>query len=508
MSRAVAIYFSILFGLTFLALTPNAITMGMLLFFIPGMILVACPTLLYYSLSLLPAYFVKRLVGNRPLAAAMAVIGLLAAAFLPHYASEYSLRRLTSADHADPAGAAQPRSFQLPLPEAANYWTNWRSPASSRRTSIPCADLCQQLLFKGGADQVLVREPSNPLSDGTMVITGVKVFRLSSEGLKLISESDKPVSPTKFSPKWRRFRLERRSTCPDTLSLISIEFVREVIGGRCLVEETVDNGNPDAVLSVSYAPVRSDTQQGESDPIRNFKLQEIEHGPMTITISEQRAGQLTPVEVNTSLAARYAKAPFYFTAARCGGAGIPNLCLAIATDPFAASAANPYERLDQRYHMSLAKTPVPPRLAVLAVTEGDRATVDAILSGFYRENSLIPTTQMRFVTSFVNARLKSGELTQDDIQTIRALLKQRAFVDPIETKLPSSTYDALKTLLPDMFERIAHRTDQQGELVQSLVTMVDHFSADSTDQLGADLCQGEKNADLRICRKRESRSPR
>jgi hypothetical protein len=81
----VAIYFGILLILTFIASIPGAITIGMLLFIVPGLILIASSTLLYYSFAVLPAYFIDRLLGKRLLAAAVAAISLAAAALLPHY---------------------------------------------------------------------------------------------------------------------------------------------------------------------------------------------------------------------------------------------------------------------------------------------------------------------------------------------------------------------------------------------------------------------------------------
>jgi VIT1/CCC1 family predicted Fe2+/Mn2+ transporter len=99
MSRGVGIYFGILSALTFIALLPGAITIGLLLFILPGRALVASGTLLYYSLAVLPGYFIARHLGNRPLAVAVAAICLAAAALLPHYVSGYLLGRVVAYDH-------------------------------------------------------------------------------------------------------------------------------------------------------------------------------------------------------------------------------------------------------------------------------------------------------------------------------------------------------------------------------------------------------------------------
>src|SRR4051794_3696156 len=59
-----ALYFGALITLTFVAVIPGTITIGFLVFFIPGLALLASPTLLYYSIAVLPSYFVHRLHGG------------------------------------------------------------------------------------------------------------------------------------------------------------------------------------------------------------------------------------------------------------------------------------------------------------------------------------------------------------------------------------------------------------------------------------------------------------
>lgn len=80
-------YFTVLVALTIVAVLPDAIMMGMLLMIVPGLVLLAAPTLLYYSAALLPSFFVNRILGRPPLAALIAIVSLGSAALVPHYAS-------------------------------------------------------------------------------------------------------------------------------------------------------------------------------------------------------------------------------------------------------------------------------------------------------------------------------------------------------------------------------------------------------------------------------------
>lgn len=256
-------------------------------------------------------------------------------------------------------------------------------------------------------------------------------------------------------PRWRRFHLEHRESCPETLSLIAAEFVHEVVDGRCLIEDTVDQREADVLVSLSK-PLDVQGADGQFRPDLNIAFANIESAPITITIAEQHDGNLVPAEIRTALHASNARVPFYFTTRRCGGGEIPNLCLAAATEPFANSRADPFEMINRRYGFPVVPGSKPARLSSAPTSENDRATVNAILRQDYGAG-LIPTTQSKLVASFLSARLKNGQLNQDDIELIRLALKQHAFAASIETdKLPSDTYQALKPLLPDMFKRIAH----------------------------------------------------
>jgi hypothetical protein len=54
---------------------------------------------------------------------------------------------------------------------AARHRAAWRRPESHRTVpAAPCADLCQQLLFKGNVDQVVIRDHSEL---GAKVVTKI-----------------------------------------------------------------------------------------------------------------------------------------------------------------------------------------------------------------------------------------------------------------------------------------------------------------------------------------------
>jgi hypothetical protein len=479
-SRGVAIYFGVLFVLAFIAFLRDTITIAMFMFIVPGFILMASPTLLYYSIAALPAYFVNRFGGSRVIAITIAAASLCSAAVLPHLIGWHLLERLVASDHSDPRSSVQPRSFELPFPEADSLWTNKRRPETRRTTPpAPCADLCQQLLFKANVDQVVIRDPSEL---GDMVVTKVGT-----------------TNHVLFKPKWRRFRLQPLATCPDTLSLIEGQFVRDVASGRCLVEDTVDSADTDVILSISKPPPLP-VQRREGPSIA---LSSIQTGPMTVAIKERRDQRIIDTEIKTALEGKFAPLPFYFSVKFSD----LHSNIVVATDQFPSSAADPFEMIRRRYGFSIGPIPWATRFTIPA-SDDDRNEVKTILNRDYGPGEYVPASSSQLVSSFVNSRLKGGQLNEDDVAIIRALLKQHAFAAPIETKLAPATYQALKPLLPDMFERIADRSDGQDAMVQSLNVMLDQFSAEDTDPYSLALCQEKKNGDLRVCYKREFRGRR
>jgi hypothetical protein len=399
---------------------------------------------------------------------------------LPHFIGWYLLERLVASDHSDPQSSFQPRSFELPFPEADSLWTNKRRPETRRTTPpAPCADLCQQLLFKANIDQVVIRDPSEL---GDMVVTKIGT-----------------TNHVLFKRKWRRFRLQPLATCPDTLSLIEGQFVRDVASGRCLVEDTVDSADTDVILSISKPPpVPVPRREGPS-----IALISIQTGPTTVAIKERRDQRIIDTEIKTALEGKFAPLPFYFDVKFSD----LHSNIVVATDQFPSSTADPFEMIRRRYGFSIGPIPWATRFTIPA-SDDDRNAVKTILNRDYGPGEYVPASSSQLVSGFVNSRLKGGQLNEDDVAIIRALLKQHAFAAPIETKLAPATYQALKPLLPDMFERIADRSDGQDTMVQSLNVMLDQFSAEETDPYSLALCQEKKNGDLRVCYKREFRDRR
>lgn len=510
--RWLMMYFSVLAGLTFIAFMRDAITIATFMLIVPGVVLLATPTLLYYSVAALPGYVVHRIWHNRSLALATSAACIASAAVLPHYTSFFLLEYLVASDHSDPP-TVQPRSIALPFPEAASYWTNARQPERHLTyPPAPCTDLCQQLLFKAHVAEVVILGNSgdDPLAAGTAFITGARTLHLSGgkDGKPVVVRVENlPVkSPEKqrefFRPKWRRFRIEQRDICPETWSLIEGEFIRDVLAGRCLIEDTVDNADADVNVSIAVASSAPVSQHDEA----SISWREINRGPTTVTITERRANQTVATESRTTLEANYARMPFYF-GLKTGGDLSMNLM--VPKQPFPTRSGDPFEMLNRRYGLSIAPTSAQTRFAVPVSSNtdaNDRSAVEAILNHDYGQGKFMPMTPSRLVTSYVNERLTSAQLNEEDLALIRALLKQHAFTAAIETKLRPSGLQELKPLLPDMFERIADLSDGRNGILESLNVILERFSVEDTEPFVAAVCEVKENAYLRVCYRRENRT--
>jgi hypothetical protein len=495
-SRVLLIYFSVLAALTLAAMVDASTLFGVLLHIFLGPILFVPPTLLYYSTALLPAYFINRLLQRRLLAGAAAAVCLVLAGALPHYIGEHLSDRLVAADHTDPTTIPSPRSFVLPFPNDYDYWSNnsrWHERDLNRPTP-PCEDLCQQLLFKGNADYVLVKSYPDSFAagvqNGTIVVKPGRAFALDPGGLvrELKPVASAPSLQAFVATKWWRFHLEDRETCPDTLTLIEAAFVRDVLGGRCLVEDAIDSPYADVTLSIVDSRRRT-------EPSRDTAAIGVQQGPTTVTIMERRGDRSVPAEVKTTLVANLPTLPFTFASRPCESSFS---CLAIATEPFPKSSAEPFDMLDRRYGLTIQPTPWKDRFA-LAVSEDDRATVNAIIDHDYGAATLIPMTTSVLVADFVSARIKSGKLSQDDIDLIHSLLKQHAFTSSVDFNGPQpATAQVLKPLLPEIIDRIALRYDG---LTESLVHLLPLFSPQDVAPYLPTLCAKDGNVPRLDCRR-------
>lgn len=505
--RKFNILFIVLAALVFVSLLPGAVTIGTLLFVLPGLILLAASTALYYLLWLTLTTMIYRRAyarcGSKRTAFAAGAAALVCATALPHLWGGLYLGWQATSDFSSAAVSVKPKSVELPY-----AWARWDRPIRRVTNNHPrgqslCGDFCQQLLFKGYVEEVFIPNNSQPRIVGTIVIRPSSAIRIKPNGSaeRLPALSNTPYTQRIMQPANRqvwRFHLETRDACPDTLSYIQSEFVRDVISGRCLIEELVDDTKADVVLDVNG----SDETHYDVGNCHNrlsdlFEPVAIQRGPSTITISERRGDALVAVERKRTLKALYAPWPFYFGVHSDGRSDLADLCPAAATVAV-EMRGDPFEMMSRRYQFDLRETPRNARFDD-SLTEADRATVEAIVLRDYGSDGFMPETQANFVASFLMARLRKAPPSDSDIDLIKLVLKQPSFELSIFDYVLPATYDRLKPLLPDIFERLSRKHSPPDDMEASLDRILGHYPAEVLEPY-APPCFAQYKGDIPICK--------
>ncbi|HEX3994417.1 MAG TPA: hypothetical protein VHX39_24865 [Acetobacteraceae bacterium] len=285
-------YFLTIGSLSVLCYIPDALSFGLIFFVLPGIIMWASVTLLFYSAPGVAAYRLasSSLGINRWTAVAMALVCLAIIAVIPGIVSRHELNSFSQAalasDFSKPA-AVQPRSIELPVNSA------WQRPVNEKHGDWPdakvarakCSGLCQELLLSG-IDSV---------------ITGVAIDSARDENHRLIY-------PTQF---WR-FRVEHLATCPITLSQVQIDFGAD----RCLTEAKVDTSDADVALAIRNGDATDRTTQVRCKPGNQIALW-LTQTNSSIEVQERIDGKPETVEKRTSLTGWLTPIPFFVGTQSC-----------------------------------------------------------------------------------------------------------------------------------------------------------------------------------------------
>jgi hypothetical protein len=322
-------YFLIIGSLSVLCYIPDALSFGLIFFVLPGIIMWASVTLLFYSAPGVAAYHLasSSLGINRWTAVAMALVCLAIIAVIPGIVSRHELNRFSQAalasDFSKPA-AVHPRSIELPVNSA------WQRPGNENHKDWPdanvarakCSGLCQKLLL-AGIDAV---------------ITGVAIDPARDSNHRLIY-------PTKF---WR-FRVEHLADCPITFSQVQIDFG----AGSCLTEAQVDTSYADVVLLVRNGDATGKTTQVRCQPGSQIALW-LAQTNSSIEVQERIDGKPETVEKRTRLTAWLAPIPFFVGTQSCGQLEIEPY---FATVEVQVRTADLLEVIQRRYGIVMTASP-------------------------------------------------------------------------------------------------------------------------------------------------------
>jgi hypothetical protein len=341
MKRWQSVTLFVLTVLTALSWSPTVLVIGLLLLFVPGLILLFANTALYYFGTAVLAGGVARLAGlSSSLAVAVVIAGAIAVvATLPalvgrHLFAEFVAQE-TAQDFSLPA-AIKPRSFELPV-----QWGGWgrtgeRDQSGEHGARPYCGKLCQGLLYGKLADAVFVT---------------------ISEDIEQAANG-RWIHPER-TWKFRAENIGNRDACPDVWGGNHLMFRDKPGEGTCLVAERVDRPDADVVFGEitnndEYTKHSLGNPDTETSTPRRLSPWTLKSPLKTVQVGERTTSGLRPSERRTEINGRVPPLPFYAWVPR----GMDTR-VSIATMEIEVNHIDPAEILNRRYGIELPVEPPP-----------------------------------------------------------------------------------------------------------------------------------------------------
>ena len=284
------IYYFLFFGaLSVIAVIPGGALfvliltgMALPLFGMPGFLVIVSPTILLYSVSLVPLWLALTAPHRRPWRTAIAVLIPVAVAVGPGLVARFqvwSFAQRTNRDDFTNVALGHPKTIEIIADELTEFFAN-----GVGDTRVPCGDACRRVLFNQEVEQVrLTKAPA--------------VFRGS-----------RPSAP-RFSVS---YHIEHRPSCPDLYSpnaAVDKAIRDRLAAGECLIFDTGDNERREATLDFTTLnhwqlnPVGGDMQAPTGAIIERV---------LRLQIAQQQAGAAAVrVQQRTEIKALAASIPFY-----------------------------------------------------------------------------------------------------------------------------------------------------------------------------------------------------
>lgn len=268
--------------LAVIAQFPMMVLAGLFLGILPGAVLIAAPTILLYSLSLLPAVF---LLADLPFRWTHICIALLLPATValgPGAVARYEVwlfAKNVSQNDFQNVISGKPKTIEIIADELTDIFTN-----GDGDTRVPCGEACRRVLFNQEAEQVRLTKSSAS-------------FRKSRNNRSAFSVS---------------YHIEQRPSCPDLSSPNGVvdKAIRDrLAAGQCLIFEVGDNEPRDATLDFTTLNHWQLNSIGNNTP-----------APVSATIErvvrlqitrQQPGGTSESVEQRTEVKALVPSIPFY-----------------------------------------------------------------------------------------------------------------------------------------------------------------------------------------------------
>lgn len=445
------IYYFVFFGvLSVIALIPGGAlfvflltAMGLPLLGIPGLLVIASPTILFYSAALIPLWLASSAPRGRIwLVAAAALIPAAVAiepgAFSRSEATQFATR-MSENDMSGPA-ADKPRSIELVGDSMSGMYVVAQRIGDEHAS---CNEICRRLLFNGEVDWVrMTRLPDNRRAAQTWHAT---------------------------------YHLEHRVSCPQVYpdgAAIEKAFRDRLVAGDCLIGETGGSDAPDAV--VTFTTRYFDQSYPPRPPDGGPKLGVIE-SVKELRIESRQGGALSPALQQTETVARTIALPLYFGTEMHlqGGYNGPTIGREkTVMKPIDLAAA-----MRNTFGYQIGEISGPP-------AEDPRKVAEGVLALPPDANPAFSSAQQDVLNDALGAIAKQSALSEADVDFVRRVIADHRVTEPKLGVLFQNMFhkhsSALQPLIPVVLDRISTPVPERiGHYHSLLGWSVANYSADS-----------------------------
>jgi len=409
--------------------------MGLPLFGIPGLLVIASPTILLYSAALIPLWLASSAPRGRIWLVVAAAFIPAAVAFGPGALSRSEARqfamRMSENDISGPA-ADKPRSIELIGDGTSGMFVVGPRFGDEHAS---CNEICRRLLFNGEVDWVRMTR----LPDTYMNRRAAQTWHVT-------------------------YHMEHRESCPQVYpdgTTIEKAVRDRLVAGECLIAETSGSGTPDAAVTFTTRYFDQSYPPRPPDGGPNHALIE---SVKELRIESRQGDTLSPALQQTETVARTLALPLYFGTEMHlqGGYNGPT----IGRDRTVMNPIDLAAAMRNTFGYQIAEISAPP-------AEDPRKIAEGVLALPPEASPALSSAQQDALNDVLAAIEKQSTLSDADVDFVRRVIADHRVKEPKLGVLFQNMFRkhsrALEPLIPVVLDRISTAVPQQVGHYHSLL---------------------------------------
>jgi len=451
--RFLIFYFLLLGALSIVAVIPAGALivliftgMALPLFGIPGLLVIASPTMLLYSGALVPLWLASiapdRRVWRIAAAACIPIVVAIAPGMLSrHEAQEFAMRM--SKDDASHPVAAKPRSIELAGDSQSGMFVYGQTIGDK---DASCNEICRRLLFNGEVDWVRMTHVP---------------------GIYMNKRSGTASSAT--------YHIEHRASCPELYpagTRIEQAVRDRLIAGDCVIAESGDSAAAGATVTftTSYFDQHYPPKPPEQGP-RHAIIETVKD----LRIESRQDGARTTVVRRTETVARTFALPFYIGSEMHMQGGYNGATL--GRDETVVKPIDLAQAIRDAFGYKIAEISSPP-------AEDTRKIAERILALPPQANPVLSAQQQEALNDELTAIARQPTLADADVDLVRQVIADKRVTEArlgvVLQNMLRRDATHLESLIPVVLDRMSTPVPERvGHYQSSLGWSLTSFSAAS-----------------------------